>query len=419
MSGLSADGLALSEEQRLVRTSIRDICDGFDRAYWRERDEAGEYPWEFVDTLAENGWLGALIPMEYGGAGMSTSEVVVMMDEIAAGGGGFSAAQAIHGGIYNSVPLVKYGSEEMKEELLPKVADGAVSIQAFGLTEPNAGSDSTSIETFARKVSAEETSADSQEAASASRDGDEYVINGQKIWTSRVDASDYLVLVARTTPKAEVEKKTRGISMFLIDLEEAYDQGGLEIEEISKTASGFVHSFEMWFDDLRIPAENLIGEEGRGFYQVLDGLNEERLVIAAECVGLGRLAIERGVEYANEREVFGGPIGANQAVQHPLAAAHAKVQAARQLTYDAAERADDAPADEVGARANMAKYLAAEAAFEAADAAVQTHGGFGVAREYDVERYFREARLTRLVPITQQLALNYIGEKVLGMPRSY
>ncbi|MFB6161370.1 MAG: acyl-CoA dehydrogenase family protein [Haloferacaceae archaeon] len=393
----------LTDEQRLVQRSIREICDEFDREYWRERSRTGEYPHEFVDTLAEEGWFGILIPEEYGGAGMGTSETVVMMEEIAASGGGFSAAQAIHGGIYNSAPLVKYASEEMKEDLLPAVARGETSIQAFGLTEPNAGSDSTSIETFAE------------------RDGDEYVINGQKVWTSRVDQSDYLVLMARTTPKAEVEKHTRGISMFLVDLEDAEDQDAFQKKSIPKSVSEFVHSFELWFEDLRVPAENLIGEEGRGFYQVLDGLNEERLVIAAECLGLGELAVSRGAEYAAEREVFGQPIGANQAVQHPLAEAHAKVQAARQLTFNSAARSasDELSREELGARANMAKYLAAEAAFEAADAAVQAHGGFGVATEYDVERYQREARLTRLVPITQQLALNYIAEKDLGLPRSY
>jgi acyl-CoA dehydrogenase len=331
---------------------------------------------------------------------MDTSEVVVIMEEIAANGGGFSAAQAVHGGIYNTVPIVEHGSEELKSELLPRVAAGETSIQAFGLTEPNAGSDSTSIETRAE------------------RDGDEYVVNGQKIWTSRVAQSDYLVLVARTTPRSEVEKDTRGISMFLVDLDDAVAQGALEVEEIPKSVSEFVHSYELWFDGLRVPEGNLIGEEGDGFYQVLDGLNEERLVIAAECVGLGELAIERAVEYACEREVFDRPIGKNQAIQHPIAEAHARVQAAKQMTYDAADAADETGED-VGARANMSKYLAAEACFEAADAAVQTHGGFGVATEYDVERYFREARLTRLVPITQQLALNYVGENVLGLPRSY
>ncbi len=395
------DTVPLSDEQALVRDSIRDICSEFDASYWREQDEAEAYPEEFVDLLADHGWLGILIPEEYGGAGMGTPEVAVMMEEIAANGGGFSAAQAIHGGIYNSTPLVKYADEEMKEELLPKVASGEVAIQSFGLTEPNAGSDSTSIET------------------TAERDGDEYVVNGQKIWISRVDATDYLLLMARTTPREDVEKRTRGISMFLVDVEDAYDQGALEVEQIPKTVSGFVHSYEMWFTDLRVPAENLVGEEGNGFYQVLDGLNEERLAIAAECVGLGEVALERGIQYANEREVFGRQIGSNQAIQHPLADAYTEVLAAKQLLYGAAETIDELSQKETGAMANAAKYRAAEAAFAAADAAVQTHGGFGVAREYDVERYFREARLTRLVPITQQLVLNYISENVLGMPRSY
>jgi len=397
---IDRDTVELTDQQRLVRESIRDICSDFDADYWREKDAAGEYPREFVDQLADGGWFGALLPEEYGGAGMSTEEVVVMMEEIAASGGGFSAAQAVHGAIYNSVPLVTYGSDEMKEELLPAVARGDTSIQAFGLTEPNAGSDSTSIETRAEKS------------------GDEYVVNGQKIWTSRVDQSDYLVLMARTTPREEVEKRTRGLTMFLVDLEDAYDQGAVQIEQIDKTASNFVHSFEVFIEDLYLPEENVIGVEGEGFYQMLDGLNEERLVIAAECIGLGEAAIEAGVSYANEREVFGRQIGSNQAIQHPLAAAHARVQAAKGMVYSAASAADG-DAKNVGARANMSKYLAAEAAFDSADAAVQTHGGFGVAREYDVERYFREARLTRLVPITQQLALNYIGENVLGLPRSY
>lgn len=385
----------------MVRDSIRNICDDFDQSYWRQQDKQGEYPHRFANELADGGWFGALLPEEYGGAGMGTEEIVVMMEEIAASGGGFSAAQAVHGAIYNSVPLVKYGSEEMKDDLLPRVAAGETSIQAFGLTEPNAGSDSTSIETR------------------AVREGDEYVINGQKIWISRIEQSDYLLLMARTTPKSEVEKRTRGITMFLVPLEEAYDQGGLKIEQIDKTASNFVHSHELFFEDLRLPAENVIGEEGNGFYQMLDGLNEERLAIAAECIGLGEAAVEAGVSYANEREVFGSPIGSNQAIQHPLAEAHSRVQAAKGMVYRAASAVEDGNRKDVGARANMSKFLAADAAFDAADAAVQTHGGFGIAREYDVERFFREARLTRLVPITQQLALNYIGENVLGLPRSY
>ncbi|MEF8904250.1 MAG: acyl-CoA dehydrogenase family protein [Haloarculaceae archaeon] len=391
----------LTEEQRLVQKSIREICENFGDDYWRERDREEEFPTEFVDTLAEEGWLGALVPEEYGGPGMTTSEVVVMMEEIAASGGGFAAAQAIHGGIYNVPPIVNYGSEAMKEELLPKLARGEVAIQSLGLTEPNAGSDSTSIETFAQ------------------REGDEYVINGQKIWISRVDATDYIVLMARTTPKSEVEKRTEGISMFLVDVDAVRDQGTFDMKAIPKTASGAVHSYELWFEDMHVPAESLIGEEGEGFYQVLDGLNEERVVIAAECIGLGEAAIVAGVEYANEREVFDRPIGKNQAIQHPLAEAFAHVTAAKQVVYNATEAIHDADRRMAGVHANTAKYLAAEAAFEAADIAVQAHGGFGVAREYDVERYMREARLTRLVPVAQELALNYLGTKALGLPRSY
>ncbi|WP_137285721.1 acyl-CoA dehydrogenase family protein [Halorussus salinisoli] len=400
---VTRDTVELTQRQRLVRDSIRDICSDFDAKYWRAKDEQGEYPTEFVDSLADHGWFGVLIPEKYDGAGMSTEEVVVMMEEIAANGGGFSAAQAVHGAVYNSVPLVKYGNEDMKEDLLPEVARGETSIQAFGLTEPNAGSDSTSIETRAEK------------------DDDEYVIDGQKIWISRVDASDYIVLMTRTTAREEVDERTRGMTMFLVDLDEAYEQGTLQIEQIDKTVSNFVHSYEMWFEDLRVPEEAIIGEEGDGFHQMLDGLNEERLVIAAECVGLGEAAIEAGVEYADQREVFGRKIGKNQAIQHPLAEAYARVQAAKQMVYSAASAVEsgDEDAKAIGARANVSKFLAADAAFDAADAAVQTHGGFGVAREYDVERFFREARLTRLVPITQQLALNFIGESVLDLPRSY
>lgn len=401
MVAIPTETVDLTEQQRLVRDSIRELCSEFGPAYWRERDREGEYPHEFVEALARDGWFGILIPEEYGGVGMGTPEAAVMMEEIAAAGGGFAGPQSIHGGIYNSVPLVKYADESLKADLLPDVAAGDVRVQAFGFTEPNAGSDSTSIETRAE------------------HEGDEYVVNGQKIWTSRVDASDYLVLMARTTPKSDAEKRTKGISMFLVDIERGLENGSITIEPIPKTTSNAVHSFEVWFENLRIPESNLIGVEGNGFYQVLDGLNEERLVIAAECIGLGEVAIDAGVSYAKEREVFGAPIGSNQAVQHPLAKAYADVQAAKQVTYSAAERIDDDDTIDVGAQANMSKYLAAEAAYQAADAAVQTHGGFGVAVEYDVERYFREARLTRLVPVTQELVLNYLGENVLRLPRSY
>lgn len=392
--------VTFTDRQRSVRNSIRDICDDFDDAYWRKKDANEEYPYDFVEALADDGWLGVLLPEQYGGKGYGTEEAVAMMYEIAASGAGFSGAQTVHAAIYNSTPLLKHGSQKIHEELLPRVANGDAWIQCFSLTEPDAGSDSTAMTTR------------------AVRDGEEYVINGEKLWTSRIDVSDYLILAARTTPREDVSKKTAGVSLFLVDIERGINEDSISLDEIQKTASGVVSSFEVQYDDLRVPAENLIGKEGEGFYHVLDGLNEERLVIAAEAVGLGDLAIEKGVAYASEREVFGGPIGRNQAVQHPLAAAFAQLQAAKQFTFDAATRTDDEQ-KAVGASANTAKYLAAEAAFAAADAAVQTHGGRGIAREYDVERYFREARLTRLVPITQELALNYLGENVLGLPRSY
>ena len=398
MSG--RETVELTERQRLVRESIRELCRAFDDEYWREKDKRGEYPHEFVAALADDGWLGVLIPETYGGKGYGTEEAVAMMYEIAASGAGFGGAQTVHAAIYNSTPLVEQGSEKLKEDLLPRVASGEAWIQCFSLTEPDTGSDSTAMTTR------------------AVREGNEYVIDGEKLWTSRIDVSDYLVLAARTTAREDSAKKTEGISLFLVDIERGIEEGSIHVEEIEKTASGVVRSFRVEYDDLRVPAECLIGEEGKGFYHVLDGLNEERLVIAAEAVGLGDLALEKGVAYANDREVFGRPIGKNQAIQHPLAAAYANVQAAKQVTFDAARRTDDEQKT-VGALANTAKYLAADAAFEAADAAVQTHGGRGVAREYDVERYFREARLTRLVPITQELALNYLGENVLGLPRSY
>ena len=395
--------LSLTDSQREVRRSMQAICDNFNHEYWRDHASDGTYPHEFVGELGAEGWLGALVPEEYGGKGLSTAETVVMMEEIAASGAGFGGAQTVHGGIYNSPPLVENASESRRQALLPKIASGEVSIQAFGLTEPGAGSNAPDMDTFAE------------------RDGDEFVISGEKMWISRVDVSDYMLLVARTTPKSELEKNSRGISMFLVDLADAQSQGRMEKEPIEKSASTFVNSYHITFDGLRIPAENLIGQEGEGFYQVLDGLNEERLVIAAELIGMAELALAKGAEYASERIVFDQAIGANQSIQHPLAAAHADVQAARQLTYEAAERsaAGDLSREALGARANAAKYLAAEAAFDAADAAVQAHGGKGIATEYDVERYFREARLSRLVPVTQQLALNYLGERELGLPRSY
>jgi acyl-CoA dehydrogenase len=401
MSNVSWDFTPLSSEQELIKREIGRICDEFDAEYWREHDKKKEYPHEFADLLAENGWLGALIPEEYGGGGMTTDEMVVMMEEIAASGGGFGATQAIHGAIYTTRPLVEHGGKRVREEILPKLATGEETIQSLGLTEPNAGSESTAIETKAEK------------------DGEEYVVNGQKIWTSRLDVSDYLLLVARTKPKEEVDKKTDGISMLLVDVEDAKDQDALEMKSIEKTSTNLSSAFEVWLEDLRVPEENVIGEEHKGFYNLLDGLNDERLVIAAECIGHSKLAIDRAVEYADEREVFDRQIGSNQAIQHPLAEAYMRTLSVKQTVYRTAEMMESLDRQQVGTLANSSNYLASEVAFDAADAAVQTFGGFGIAREYDVERLFRDARLAKIAPISQQLALNYVGEKALGLPRSF
>lgn len=401
MSTVSWDFTPLSAEQELIQRAIGRICEEFDDEYWREHEKDHEYPTEFADLLAENGWFGALIPEEHGGSGLGTEEMAVMMEEIASSGAGFGGAQAIHGAIYTSRPLVEHGNDQLKEEILPKIASGEATVQSLGLTEPNAGSESTAIET------------------TAERDGDEYVINGQKIWTSRLDVTDYLLLVARTKPPEETTKKTDGISMFLVDMEDAKGQDAVDMKSIPKTSLNLSHSFEVWFDDLRVPAENRIGEENEGFYYLLDGLNDERLVIASECIGHAQLALNKAAQYANEREVFDRPIGKNQAVQHPLAKAYMRTLSAKQLVYKTAGIMDSLERQQVGILANSSKHLGAEAAYEAADAAVQTFGGFGVAREYDVERYFRNARIARIAPISQELTLNYVSEKALDLPRSF
>jgi acyl-CoA dehydrogenase len=391
--------LEFTEEQRLIRSEIRNLCAEFDDEYWRERDRRREYPMEFVRTLGEHGWLGTVIPEEYGGAGLDPLEAAIVLEEITASGAGFNGAMACHGAMFIPRSVLNYGSESMKREVLPEIASGEKLLQCFSLTEPGAGFDSTSITT------------------AAERDGDRYVINGQKVWTSRYHASDYMVLVARTTPRGEVEEKTDGISLFLVDLDDAEAQGAVETEEIEKNIRAAVPSYEVWFEDLEVPVHDLIGEVDAGFRQVMDGLNEERVVIAAECVGLARVAIDRAVGYANEREVFDRPIGRNQAIQHPLADAYARMTAARNITYQAARAFKEGR--DVGEAANVAVYMAREAASEACDRAVQTHGGYGVAVEYDVERFWREARLTRIAPISDEMILNYIGEHVLGLPRSY
>jgi len=406
--------LEFTEEQRLIRSEIRDLCSEFDDEYWRTKDRAKEYPMEFVRTLGEHGWLGTVIPEEYGGAGLDPLEAAIVLEEITASGAGFNGAMACHGAMFIPRSVLDYGSESMKREVLPGIASGEKLLQCFSLTEPGAGFDSTSITTFAERVERNSTSDASPEAT---QNGDRYVVNGQKVWTSRYHASDYMVLVARTTPKPEVEEKTDGLSLFLVDLDDAEAQGAVETEEIEKNIRAAVPSYEVWFEDLEVPAGNLIGEEDAGFRQVMDGLNEERVVIAAECVGLARAAIDRAVEYANEREVFDRQIGKNQAIQHPLADAYARMTSARNITYQAARAFKEGR--DVGEAANVAVYMAREAASEACDRAVQTHGGYGIAVEYDVERFWREARLTRIAPVSDEMILNYIGEHVLGLPRSY
>jgi acyl-CoA dehydrogenase len=391
--------IELTEEQRLIRDEINNLCTEFEAEYWRERDREAAYPEDFVETLGENGWLGTVIPEEYGGGGLDTLEAAIILEEITASGAGFNGAMACHGAMFIPRSIINYGSDEMKQRILPDLASGDELLQCFSLTEPNAGFDSKSITTEAR------------------RDGDCYVVNGQKVWTSRFHASDYMVLVARTTPQDKVDEPTEGISLFLVEIDDAKAQDAVTTSKIDKNVRRAVPSYEVWFEDLAVPAENLIGEEDRGFYHVLDGLNEERVVIAAESVGLARVAIETAVDYASDREVFGSAIGSNQAIQHPLADAYARMVSARNITYQAAKQFK--AGDEPGEAANIASYMARLAAEKATDNAVQAHGGYGVAVEYDVERYYREARLARIAPVSDEMILNYIGEHVLDLPRSY
>ncbi|WP_254861522.1 acyl-CoA dehydrogenase family protein [Halovivax gelatinilyticus] len=391
--------LEFSAEHQLIQSEVQKLCDNYEDDYWQAKDREAEYPMEFVQELAEHGWLGTIIPEEYGGGGYDTLEAAIVLEEIAASGAGFSGSMACHGAMFVPRSILNYGTEEMKSTYLPKLASGEKLLQCFALTEPDAGYDSTSISTRAE------------------RDGDHYVVNGQKTWCSRFYASDYMVLVARTTPREEVSKKTDGMTLFLVDIDDALEQEAVEARKIEKSIRRAVPSYEVWFEDLEVPAENVIGEVGDGFSQVMDGLNEERVVIAAEAVGLARVAIDRAVQYAKEREVFDRQIGANQAIQHPLADAHARMTSARNLTYQAARAFKEGR--DVGEAANIAVYMAREAASKAADQAVQTHGGYGVATEYDVERYYREARLSHIAPISDEMIKNYIGEHVLGLPRSY
>ena len=376
-----------------LRDGVRKLCARFPEAYWRKLDEEEAYPEAFVEAMTEAGYLAALIPEEYGGAGLGVAEASVILEEIHRSGGN---AAACHAQMYVMGTLLRHGSEEQKRRYLPAIARGELRLQAFGVTEPDAGSDTAAIRT------------------SAVRRGDRYVIHGQKIWTSRALYSDLMLLVARTTPLEAVRRRTDGLSIFLVDLREAVGKG-VTIRPIRTMINH--HTCEVFFDGLEVPAENLIGEEGQGFRYLLDGLNAERILIAAECIGDGYWFIEKATQYAKERVVFGRPIGQNQGIQFPLAQAYAHVRAADLMRFEAARRFDAGLP--CGPEANMAKLLAADASWEAANAALQTFGGFGFAREYDIERKFRETRLYQVAPVSTNLILAYIAHKVLGLPKSY
>ncbi len=383
----------LDQDYPEIRDSVRRICEGFPGEYWREQDAKSEYPHAFVDALTEAGYLAALIPEEYGGAGLPIRAASVILETIHAAG---SSAAACHAQMYTMGTVLRHGSEEQKRKYLPKIATGELRLQAFGVSEPTTGTDTTQLKTR------------------AVREGDGYRVNGQKIWTSRALQSDLMLLLARTTPPDEVQKRTQGISVFIVDLREAKDNG-VEIRPIDTMINH--NTNEVFIENLFVPAENLVGEEGKGFRYILDGMNAERVLIASEALGDARYFIERGVAYANERVVFGAPIGKNQGIQFPIARAHAETEAAELVIRKAAALFDNGR--DCGAEANMAKMLASEAAWHAAEACFQTFGGFAFAREYDIERKWRECRLMQTAPISTNLILAYVAQHVLGLPRSY
>src|SRR5438270_93605 len=386
---------AVPEEHAAIRAAVRELCaTSFPDAYWRELDRDKSYPTEFVRALTEAGWLGALIPPEYGGPGLGIAEASIILEEVNRSGGNAATA---HAQMYIMGTVLRYGSFEQKQRYLPPIARGELRLQAFGVTEPDAGSETTRLKT------------------TAVRNDDCYVVNGQKVWTSRAEHSDLLLLLARTTPYEDLADKTRGLSVFLVDLQHAVAQGQIEIRPIQTMLNH--HTTELFIQDLEVPAENLIGEEGVGFRYIIDGWNAERILIAAESIGDGRWFVERAARYASERVVFGRPIGANQGVQFPIAQAHARLEAADLLRHKAAWLFDSGR--KCGAEANMAKLLAAQAAWDAANACLDTHGGYGFAVEFDIERKFRETRLYSVAPINNNLVLAYVGQHVLGMPRSY
>lgn len=376
----------------LIRKSVRALCDKFPEDYWKDIDKKQEYPEEFIKALTEEGWLSVLIPEEYGGAGLGMIEAGIILEEINRSGGNAGAG---HAQMYTMGAVLRHGNNEQKKRFLPKIASGELRLQAFGITEPTAGSDTTSIIT------------------TAERQGDKYIVNGQKIWTSRAKYSDLMLLLARTTSKDKVSKKTDGISLFILDMQDQKDR--ITIRDIDTMINHA--TTEVFFENVEIPVENLIGEEGKGFRYVLSGMNAERILIASESVGDGLYFIDKSVKYANEREVFGRPIGQNQGVQFPLSRSYMEIEAAK-LMRDKAANMFDAN-ENCGAEANIAKYLASEATWKAANAAMDTFGGYGFATEYHIERKFREARLFIIAPVTNNLVVSYVGQHVLGLPRSF
>ena len=384
----------LSDEQEAIRDAVQKICARFDDEYWRETDATGVFPEAFVQAMAEGGWLGVAMPESVGGAGLGLTEASIVMQAVAQSGAGFSGASAIHLNIFGPMPIVKFGTPEQKDKFLPRIIEGEDKM-CFAVTEPNSGLDTSSLETRAERTN------------------EGYRINGRKIWTTSAQRANKILIIARTTPKAEAKKPTDGLSLFYAD----FDRTSIDAKPIPKMGRRAVECNTLFIDDLHVPADALIGEEGQGFKYLLQGLNPERVLFAVEAIGLGRIAIAKAAQYAKERVVFGRPIGQNQGIQHPLAKAWAELEAANLMAYKAAALYD--AGKECGAEANASKYLGAEAGFSACEASVLAHGGMGYAREYDVERYFREAMIARIAPVSREMILNFIAERVLGLPKSY
>lgn len=383
-----------NEEHDLIRQSVRKLCADFPDDYWAACDEDHRFPTEFYQAMAQAGYLGIAIPEEYGGSGRGIAEASIVLEEVAASGAAMNGATAIHLSIFGMHPVVKHGSEEMRQRFLPRIANGDLHV-AFGVTEPDAGTDTTSIKTFAR------------------RDGDHYIVRGRKVWTSKALESERVLLLVRTTPLEQCERKTDGMTLLLAELQ----RPEVTITPIPKSGRNAVASCEVVYDDLPVKVIDRVGEEGKGFRYILDGMNAERILIAAEALGTGRAALRRAVQYANERVIFNRPIGQNQGLAFPLAEARTRLDAAELMIRKAAFMIDDG--QPCGAEANMAKFLAADAGYQAADQAMQVHGGFGYAKEYHVERYWREVRVMRIAPVSQEMVLNFVSEHVLGLPRSY